>query len=139
MRESLEKMGKKELIKARAGAIKDLVEVVLGDPLAQEVPQKSAYSKFPPKEVPVPESDVIIKATAIDQGDYAFRPRYMVTMTHQAPEYNLHEVKELDSYDKPLDEDHSLRDMEAVVEDIVTMRTMQEQLSAGQALQSQTQ
>ncbi len=135
LRDSLEVMGKKQLTKARADAVKGRANVILTHPLAQDATPKSvpmaALSSRPPKELTVPEMSVHIKAEVLDMGQFTSNEDATIIVTSINSDTPEQEPKELGSFDNPLaGGEYSLRDMQAVVEDIVAMRTMQEQLTS---------
>lgn len=129
LRESLEGMGKKELTKARSDAIKDLVEAVGSHSLAQEVAGQHEYSSSPPREVTLPGAGVTIRAEALDWGPYATVPKHTVTLTGLTAVDPTAQSTELVTDKHILGDDCSLRDMQAVVQDVVGIRTMQERLA----------
>ncbi len=109
--------------------------VVLAHPLAQEAKPRSVpmanHSSITPKELAVPEMGVSVKAEVWDMGPFfGGRENSMLTITRATHEGAPEEdPRELGSYDKPLSDDFSLRDMQAVVDDVVALRAMQEQLT----------
>lgn len=134
IRDDLEAMAKAQLVRARADAVRGLARVVLTHPLAQEAKPKSAsmanLGSIPPKELEVPEMGVSVKAEVWDMEQFVGYENSMITITRTteegAPE---EEPRELGTSDKPLSGDFSLRDMQAVVDDIVALRAMQVKLT----------
>gem|GEM_PF-4796864 len=119
-----------ELAPALTTATHDLAKAVLSHPSAQAIPNDNDpfrnYKSKPPAQITTPDGTQIL-ARHRDRGRLALHPRSLLSVT--APSFDPDALPlEFDTH-KNLSTDPSVRDMLATIDNIVLLRTLQDQLT----------